>query len=43
MHVRLEQLKADTALLKDLQGMLLRSGRCQASDLPHLYANYESD
>lgn len=43
MHVRLEQLKADTGLLKELQSMLLRSGRCQPSDLPYLYADYESD
>ena len=43
MHVRLEQLKGDTALLKEVQAMLLRSGRCQASELPQVYAHYESD
>lgn len=43
MHVKLEQLKADTAVLKEVQGMLLRSGRCQPADLPHIYAHYESD
>lgn len=43
MHVKLEQLVGDVVLLKDLQTMLLRSGRTGPSDLPRLYADYESD
>ena len=36
MHVRLEELAADTQLLREIQGLLLHSGRCQPGELPKL-------